>query len=133
MRPLRTIPQFAAEHCVFLAPLHRAEGGVAASLRRLLAGAPPWETIAADKALPWVETRTGLTLSPSQRVAVTRVMGNKVTVITGGPGVGKTTIVRCLVEVLAEQGCQVALAAPTGRAARRLSWRAMIVKSDGTR
>src|SRR2546426_6781045 len=72
--------------CLFLAPLHRAEVGVASHLLRLLHGALPWGPIDAARAMPWVEQRTGRTLSPSQREAVAMALGSKVAVITGGPG-----------------------------------------------
>jgi exodeoxyribonuclease V alpha subunit len=78
--------------CLFLTPLHRAEIGVASHLQRLLQSALPWGSIDPAKAIPWVEQRTGRTLSPSQREAVALALHSKVTVITGGPGVGKTTI-----------------------------------------
>src|SRR5205807_1560069 len=73
------------------------------------------------KAIPWVEQRTGRTLSPSQRDAVAMALGSKVTVITGGPGVGKTTIVTSILQILQAKKMDVLLCAPTGRAARRLT------------
>jgi exodeoxyribonuclease V alpha subunit len=90
--------------CVFLAPLHRAELGVAAHLRRLLAQPPPWAPIAADKAVPWVERQTGVTLSASQRAAVAQTVNAKVTIVTGGPGVGKTTVVNSILRILRAKG-----------------------------
>lgn len=107
--------------CVFLAPLHRAELGVAAHLRRLLKLPPPWPAIATEKALPWVEQQTGLTLSASQRAAVAQTGNAKVTIITGGPGVGKTTVVHSILRILRAKGVRVLLCAPTGRAAKRLA------------
>ncbi|MBN1140685.1 MAG: ATP-dependent RecD-like DNA helicase, partial [Deltaproteobacteria bacterium] len=107
--------------CLFLAPLQRAEAGVAARLLKLLAGAPPWGVIDADKALPWVAQETGLTLSKSQREAVRTVLKSKVCVITGGPGVGKTTLVNSLLRIIRAKRVAVLLCAPTGRAAKRLS------------
>src|SRR5215472_6362492 len=71
--------------CLFLAPLQRAEAGVASHLLRLLHGDLPWGQIDPTKALPWVEQRTCRTLSPSHREAVAMALGSKVTVITGGP------------------------------------------------
>ncbi len=107
--------------CLFLAPLQRAESGVAARLLKLLEGAPPWGKVAVDKALPWVAKETGLRLSPSQQGAVHTVLGSKVSVITGGPGVGKTTLVNSLLRILRAKRIGVLLCAPTGRAAKRLS------------
>ena len=75
----------------------------------------------ADKAIPWVEGKTGLSLSESQREAIRLVVRSKVAIITGGPGVGKTTLVNSLLQVLMAKRIQVQLCAPTGRAAKRLS------------
>ena len=72
--------------CLFLTPLHRAELGVANSIKRILEGAPPWGLLDAAKALPWVEEKTGLTLSESQKNAVRLALTSKALVITGGPG-----------------------------------------------
>ncbi|MGH8575118.1 MAG: AAA family ATPase, partial [Gammaproteobacteria bacterium] len=107
--------------CLFLTPLHRAEIGVAQRLQALLDCAPPWDRIDPDKAIPWVEEKTGLVLSPSQRTAVAEAVNGKLTVITGGPGVGKTTVVNSLLRILRAKGVEVLLCAPTGRAAKRLS------------
>ena len=106
---------------LFLTPLQRAEAGCAQHLRRLLAGTPPWGRIDPAKALPWVEAQTGQQLSLSQREAVTTMLANKVTIITGGPGVGKTTLVNSLLRILQAKQVEVLLAAPTGRAAKRLT------------
>jgi len=107
--------------CIFLESLHRAETGVASSLRRLMRGPLPWEALDPHDALPWIEEETGLELSPSQRSAVTLVLASKVPIITGGPGVGKTTILRAILSVLLREKVSVALCAPTGRAAKRLT------------
>jgi exodeoxyribonuclease V alpha subunit len=107
--------------CVFLAGLHRAEREIAGRLRELAAGAPPWPAIDAEKAVPWVEGKTGLRLAESQRAAVSLALASKVLVITGGPGVGKTTLVNSILTILAAKGVGMALCAPTGRAAKRLS------------
>ena len=116
-----TAETVAGEAAVFLTPLHRSETGVAAHLRRLLRGLPPWGRIELDRAIPEVEAATGFSLSGSQREAVHTVLDGKVTVLTGGPGVGKTTIVNTILKVVARQGAKVLLCAPTGRAAKRLS------------
>jgi exodeoxyribonuclease V alpha subunit len=106
--------------CVFLAPLYHSEAGVAAHLTRLLRGKPPWGVIDIDRALPWVERKTGLVLSASQRNAVAAVLAGKVGVITGGPGVGKTTVINSILRIVRAKGVEVLLCAPTGRAAKRL-------------
>lgn len=107
--------------CVFLAGLHRAEQVIAERLLRLRVGSPPWGSIDAEKAMSWVSARIGLTLAPSQQEAVRLALASKVTVITGGPGVGKTTIVNAILRVLAAKDVQMLLAAPTGRAAKRMN------------
>ena len=107
--------------CIFLAGLYGAERGIADRLRRIAAGPLPWPRIDPDKALPWIERRTGLTLAPSQDAAVRLALDSKVLVITGGPGVGKTTIVNTILRILAVKGAKLVLCAPTGRAARRMT------------
>ena len=107
--------------CVFLAGLHRAEHGIAERLHRIAAEPLPWPRIDADKALPWIERRTGLQLAPSQIGAVRLALASKVLVVTGGPGVGKTTIVNAILRILAAKGARLLLCAPTGRAARRMT------------
>jgi exodeoxyribonuclease V alpha subunit len=107
--------------CVFLAGLYRAEREIAERLLAAAQGSVPWGTIDADTAVPWVEARTGVVLAPSQRAAVASAVRAKALVITGGPGVGKTTLVNAILRVLAAKRVEVALCAPTGRAAKRLA------------
>ena len=107
--------------CVFLAGLYRAEQTIAERLRVLASAGPAWPPIDAAKAIPWVERRTGLQLAASQREAVRIALSSKVLVITGGPGVGKTTLVNSILKILIAKQVRVALCAPTGRAAKRLS------------
>ena len=107
--------------CLFLTPLHRAEVGTATSVIRLLKGTPPWGAIDTEKAIPWVEGKTGLTLSESQREAVQLALSSKMVVITGGPGVGKTTLVNSILLIIRAKNLNVTLCAPTGRAAKRLT------------
>jgi exodeoxyribonuclease V alpha subunit len=106
--------------CVFLSGLYHAERGIAERLRALSAAPLPWPAIDAEKALPWVEQKIGLTLAASQRAAVARALTAKLLVITGGPGVGKTTILQAILRILAAKKVRILLAAPTGRAAKRL-------------
>jgi exodeoxyribonuclease V alpha subunit len=107
--------------CIFLSGLYHAEKKIAERLKTLLTGTLPWPAIDPDKALPWIEKRTGLTLAPSQREAIGLALRSKMTVITGGPGVGKTTIVNAILRILAAKGVQLLLCAPTGRAAKRMT------------
>ena len=107
--------------CIFLAGLFGAERGIAGRLDRIAAGPLPWPRIDPERALPWIERRIGLTLAPSQSAAVRLALASKVLVITGGPGVGKTTIVNAILRILAARGANLVLCAPTGRAARRMT------------
>jgi exodeoxyribonuclease V alpha subunit len=107
--------------CVFLAGLHRAERTIADRLTRLANGALPWPWIDPDKAVPWVENRIGLALAESQIAAIRLALMAKVLVLTGGPGVGKTTIVKAILRILAAKGISLLLCAPTGRAAKRMT------------
>jgi exodeoxyribonuclease V alpha subunit len=93
--------------CTFLAGLHRAEHGIAERLIRLMNGPLPWPRIDPNKALPWVEERVGLALAESQTAAVTLALVSKVLVITGGPGVGKTTIIKAILRILAAKGVKL--------------------------
>jgi exodeoxyribonuclease V alpha subunit len=107
--------------CVFLAGLYRAERAIAEKLTRLTNGTLPWAWINPDKALPWVEERIGLALAETQVAAIRLALMSKVLVMTGGPGVGKTTIVRGILRILAAKGVRLLLCAPTGRAAKRMT------------
>ena len=109
------------EPCVFLAPLYRAERAIAEHIRRLATGAPAWPRFEADKAIPWVEDKLAVSLAPSQRDAVRLALASKLLVITGGPGVGKTTLVNSILTILRAKQVKALLCAPTGRAAKRLS------------
>ena len=107
--------------CVFLAGLHRAERAIAERLSTLIKRNLPWPPIDPDKAIAWIEQRTGLTLAEIQRAAVETALASKVLVVTGGPGVGKTTIVNAILRILSAKGVRLLLCAPTGRAAKRMN------------
>ena len=107
--------------CVFLAGLYRAEKVIAERLMRMINGALPWPHIDPEKALPWIEKKTGLSLAASQIAAIRLALLSKVLVITGGPGVGKTTIVNSILRILAAKDVRLLLCAPTGRAAKRMT------------
>src|SRR5690348_6135606 len=113
--------QMEGRHCAFLAGLYRAEQTIAERLQLLVSGAPSWPSIDGANAIPWVERRTGMQLAKSQREAVRLALASKVLVITGGPGVGKTTLVNSILKIVIAKQVRVALCAPTGRAAKRLS------------
>jgi len=114
------VDEIGNRRCVFLAHLWRAERTIAQQLRALSRESPPWPTIDGERAIAWVEKKLGVTLAASQRAALGLALVNKVLVITGGPGVGKTTLVNSILKILAAKSVSVALCAPTGRAAKRL-------------
>jgi len=116
-----TADTIGERRCIFLPHLWHAEQTIATRLKTLAAGSPPWPAIDPAKAIPWVEGKLGVALADSQRAAVGVALSAKVMVITGGPGVGKTTLVNSILRILSAKGGAVALAAPTGRAAKRLS------------
>jgi exodeoxyribonuclease V alpha subunit len=105
---------------LYLKPLFLAELGVARSLRALREGPHPLPAMNLESALGWVEKKMGLTLAARQREAIRQAATQKVLVVTGGPGTGKTTIVRGILEIFAAKERRHALCAPTGRAAKRL-------------
>lgn len=107
--------------CIFLTGLYMAERGIAEQIKRIRSGPLPWPEIDADKALPWIEQKTALTLAASQAEAVRLALRSKIMVITGGPGVGKTTIVNSILRILAAKRVNLLLCAPTGRAAKRMT------------
>ncbi|MFE5616213.1 ATP-dependent RecD-like DNA helicase [Streptomyces sp. NPDC056543] len=110
---------------VYLIPFHRAELSLAAQTKRLL-HAPEdrmaaFQDVAWDKALAWLADRTGASLAPEQEEAVRLALTRRVAVLTGGPGCGKSFTVRSIVELARAKRAKVVLAAPTGRAAKRLA------------
>jgi exodeoxyribonuclease V alpha subunit len=110
-----------AGDAIYDADLYRAERAVAEGLRKLLGGRAATVEIDVPRALAWYEQQAGITLARQQAQAVALALSGKVAVVTGGPGVGKTTIVRGIVSILGKKGLRIALAAPTGRAAKRLA------------
>ncbi|RMH17087.1 MAG: ATP-dependent RecD-like DNA helicase [Acidobacteria bacterium] len=116
---LRPLP--GGGKAVFSTPLERAEASLAENLRRLALSPPPPLRIDVERALAWYQRRAGIDLAAEQRRAIARALSERLLVITGGPGTGKTTLVRGIVAILVKKGLKVALAAPTGRAAKRLA------------
>ena len=110
---------------VYLVPFHRAERSLARGLRDLLDSPaerlPSFAEVDWDRALAWLRTRTGQDLAPEQREAVQLALTRRVAVLTGGPGCGKSFTVRSVVELARARRATVVLAAPTGRAAKRLA------------
>jgi exodeoxyribonuclease V alpha subunit len=106
---------------LYLKPLFLAEHGVARQINSLRQGDHPLPDFDLEKALAWVESRMTITLADSQRDAIRAAATQKLLVVTGGPGTGKTTIVKSILEIFSAKKLRVLLAAPTGRAAKRLS------------
>ena len=108
---------------IYLKSLYYAERDVARRVNALLA--PPHEgdlapVDVASEISAW-ERRSGLDLATRQREALAASLSRRLSIITGGPGVGKTTIIRALVDIFRKRGLKVVLSAPTGRAAKRMS------------
>jgi len=117
-----TDPQVPA---VYLPPFYQAERSLASSLLRLLAAREDrlaaFTSVDWDKVLGWLRGRTGSSLAPEQEEAVRLALTSRIAVLTGGPGCGKSFTVRSVVELARAKGARIILAAPTGRAAKRLA------------
>jgi exodeoxyribonuclease V alpha subunit len=115
----------APGRAIWLVPFHRAEVALAAGLLRLLDA--PVDRLASFRAvdwtvaLDWLHQRTGVTLAAEQEAAVKLALTQRIAVLTGGPGCGKSYTVRAVVTLARAKGAKILLAAPTGRAAKRLS------------
>lgn len=101
--------------------IHQAEQIIAKKLISLKKRNCPWTEINTTKAIAWLEHTTAIQLSPSQKDALSKILNSKVSIITGGPGVGKTTLVNSILHILKRKGIKIKLCAPTGRAAKRLT------------
>jgi exodeoxyribonuclease V alpha subunit len=119
---LKTVIQETIDQtlCVFLGGLFNAERAIAKKLIALSKGPIPWPAIDTLAALRWVEEKSQVCLSQTQKQAIEVALTSKVMIITGGPGVGKTTLVNSLLKILKAKKLNILLAAPTGRAAKRL-------------
>ena len=117
----RPPPEYAdSSALLYLKPMFLAELGVARSIQALLSGTHPLPATDVPAAVAWAESRLGIALAPAQREAVGLALTEKVLVLTGGPGTGKTTIVRAILDIFEAKKQRVVLCAPTGRAAKRL-------------
>jgi exodeoxyribonuclease V alpha subunit len=116
-----TVDSIDGKPCIFLTAYYIYERAIAKKLKALSVGEAIWKNIDVSKAIPWVEEKLAIKLADIQKEAIRIVMLSKVTVITGGPGTGKTTLVNSILKILKAKKIQVKLCAPTGRAAKRLS------------
>ena len=115
------LEQLENQSCIFTVLLHQAERESTAHLLRILNGNLPWGEIDFPRAIAWVEEKTGLQLANSQKKAIEIVLQHKLAIITGGPGVGKTTVVNSVLKMMQAKRLSVSLCAPTGRAAKRMT------------
>lgn len=106
---------------IFLPPYYYYENGIARMLCSLKEKELPWNPINTEKAISWVQEELNIELASNQRLALACALSNKVMVITGGPGTGKTTLVNSVLRVLREYKVSIRLCAPTGRAAKRMT------------
>lgn len=115
------LEQFPQGQGIFLAGFYKAEVAVANKLKILTANTPSWGQIDSIKAIKWVEQKINIKLSASQINAIKFALINKILVITGGPGVGKTTLINSILQIISKKTKKILLCAPTGRAAKRLT------------
>ena len=106
---------------VYLTTFHACEKNIASRLKSLLSAPLRRRKIDAHKAVEWVQGQLSLSLAPNQIEAIKCATSNKVMVITGGPGTGKTTIINAILKIFGRLGVDILLAAPTGRAAKRMT------------
>jgi exodeoxyribonuclease V alpha subunit len=106
---------------VYLAKFHLCETHIAARLRTLVNVPKSIRKIDSDKAIEWVQEQLAITLADKQVEAIRSAVEDKVMVITGGPGTGKTTIINAILKIFSKLRVTIMLAAPTGRAAKRMS------------
>ena len=106
---------------VYLAKFYLSETSIVTRMKTLIRTPKSIRDIDFDKAIKWVQQHLPITLAEKQREAIQCAVENKVMIITGGPGTGKTTIINAILKVFSRINIKIMLAAPTGRAAKRMS------------
>ncbi len=109
------------EKVVYLFPFYNGEQAVCKNLNSIANAQLKTLTVDVDKCMEMTEKATGIYLSEGQKEAVKKSVNSGVSIITGGPGTGKTTIINAIINIFEENHLDVAIAAPTGRAAKRIT------------
>ncbi len=116
------LDEFEPDHkAVYLTRFHVSETGISRNLARLISSPKTIRSMNLEKAVEWVQKRIDMQLAPRQISAIKKAISDKVLVITGGPGTGKTTIIHSVIKIYRPVGARVFLAAPTGRASKRMA------------
>lgn len=120
---LNTDPAYFRENhkAVYLAPFHVCETGIARRMLALTRVPKQLKLMDMDKVIQWIHQQLHITLAEQQRKAIEAAIREKVMIVTGGPGTGKTTIIKSIISIYDNMGKKVMLTAPTGRAAKRLA------------
>jgi exodeoxyribonuclease V alpha subunit len=118
---LEEINDGKTDRAVYLAPFYAGERGIAQLFTRLKESSSNIKPIHPEKALEWIQKKLNIELAQKQKEAIVMAANSKVLVITGGPGTGKTTIITAILRIFQQLKLRIFLAAPTGRAAKRMS------------
>jgi exodeoxyribonuclease V alpha subunit len=114
-------PQASSEAAVYLARFYVSETGIVSRLKTLLNYPKQLRLLNIDESLQWVQKDLSIAFSEKQLEAIKASINNKIMVVTGGPGTGKTTIINAILRIALKMAQKVLLAAPTGRAAKRMT------------
>ena len=120
-RTVKSRQSDSEEPAVYLPALRRAEQIIANRFLSLASHPAAYPSIDVPKAIQWSQKKIGITLAPAQIQAISTILARRVVIVTGGPGVGKTTLLRALLKILGAKQIPFLLCAPTGRAAKRMT------------